>query len=71
MLRQDPLQGQPRPPAIKLALAQACWDTDLTNAGAEWVDEEVVVDKTIVTSRKPAARRSRDAHPGTAGTDAA
>jgi protease I len=64
--------------------------TDLTNAGAEWVDEEVVVDKTIVTSRKPAdlpafnraaielfgarsagARTSRDAHPGTAGTDAA
>ena len=27
--------------------------TDLTNAGAEWVDEEVVVDKGVVTSRKP------------------
>jgi len=28
--------------------------TDLMNAGANWVDEEVVVDKGIVTSRKPA-----------------
>jgi protease I len=27
---------------------------DLTNAGARWVDEEVVVDEGIVTSRKPA-----------------
>jgi len=27
--------------------------TDLINAGAEWVDEEVVVDEGIVTSRKP------------------
>lgn len=27
--------------------------TDLTNAGAEWVDEEVVVDNGLVTSRKP------------------
>jgi protease I len=27
--------------------------TDLTNAGAEWVDQEVVVDGTLVTSRKP------------------
>jgi protease I len=27
--------------------------TDLTNAGAEWVDEEVVVDRGWVTSRKP------------------
>lgn len=26
---------------------------DLTNAGAEWVDEEVVVDNGLVTSRKP------------------
>jgi protease I len=26
---------------------------DLTNAGARWVDEEVVVDDGIVTSRKP------------------
>lgn len=28
--------------------------TDLINAGAEWVDEEVVVDDGIITSRKPA-----------------
>ncbi|HMF07968.1 MAG TPA: type 1 glutamine amidotransferase domain-containing protein [Thermoanaerobaculia bacterium] len=28
--------------------------TDLKNAGAEWVDEEVVVDRGLVTSRKPA-----------------
>lgn len=28
--------------------------TDLTNAGAMWVDEEVVTDQGIVTSRKPA-----------------
>jgi protease I len=27
--------------------------TDLENAGAEWVDEEVVVDGTLVTSRAP------------------
>ncbi len=27
--------------------------TDLRNAGAEWVDEEVVVDHGLVTSRKP------------------
>ncbi len=27
--------------------------TDLRNAGANWVDEEVVVDKGLVTSRKP------------------
>jgi protease I len=26
---------------------------DLRNAGAEWVDEEVVVDNGLVTSRKP------------------
>src|SRR6185295_12061640 len=28
--------------------------TDLMNAGAEWVDREVVVDNGLVTSRKPA-----------------
>jgi protease I len=28
--------------------------TDLTNAGAKWVDEPVVVDNGLVTSRKPA-----------------
>jgi len=27
--------------------------TDLANAGAQWVDEEVVVDRGLVTSRKP------------------
>jgi protease I len=27
---------------------------DLENAGAKWLDEEVVIDGTIVTSRKPA-----------------
>ncbi|HVF74222.1 MAG TPA: type 1 glutamine amidotransferase domain-containing protein [Acidimicrobiales bacterium] len=27
--------------------------TDLVNAGAEWVDEEVVVDGSLVTSRQP------------------
>ena len=27
--------------------------TDITNAGAEWVDEEVVVDEGLVTSRNP------------------
>jgi protease I len=27
--------------------------TDLRNAGAEWVDEQVVVDRNLVSSRKP------------------
>ena len=27
--------------------------TDVKNAGANWVDEEVVVDNGLVTSRKP------------------
>ena len=27
--------------------------SDLQNAGANWVDEEVVVDGNLVTSRKP------------------
>ena len=27
--------------------------TDLINAGADWVDEEVVVDNGLVASRKP------------------
>ena len=27
--------------------------TDIRNAGGEWVDEEVVVDAGLVTSRKP------------------
>jgi protease I len=28
--------------------------TDLTNAGAKWVDQEVVIDNGLVSSRKPA-----------------
>lgn len=28
--------------------------TDLTNAGAHWIDQEVVTDKGLVSSRKPA-----------------
>src|SRR5690242_17939010 len=28
--------------------------TDLNNAGADWVDDEVVVDRGVVSSRKPA-----------------
>jgi protease I len=28
-------------------------ETDIRNAGGEWVDEEVVVDDRLVTSRKP------------------
>ncbi|MEA2473328.1 MAG: protease [Thermoleophilaceae bacterium] len=28
-------------------------ETDLRNAGADWVDEEVVVDRGLTTSRKP------------------
>jgi protease I len=27
--------------------------TDLRNAGAEWIDQEVVVDGELVSSRKP------------------
>jgi protease I len=27
--------------------------TDIVNAGAEWVDQEVVVDQGLVTSRSP------------------
>jgi protease I len=28
-------------------------EADLRNAGADWVDEEVVVDRSLITSRKP------------------
>jgi protease I len=31
----------------------AALKTDLKNAGAQWVDQEVVVDRGLVTSRKP------------------
>lgn len=27
--------------------------TDLKNAGGEWIDQEVVVDNGLITSRKP------------------
>ena len=37
---------------VKLTSTPAIKD-DLTNAGAEWVDQEVVVDQNIVTSRAP------------------
>jgi protease I len=35
--------------------------TDIRNAGGEWVDEEVVVDRGLVTSRKPDDLRSFNA----------
>jgi protease I len=45
---------------LRVAIARgrriASWPslkTDLGNAGAEWVDEEVVVDRNLVSSRKP------------------
>lgn len=31
--------------------------TDLRNAGADWVDHEVVVDQGLVTSRSPEMRK--------------
>jgi protease I len=47
-------------PLIDAGLAQArhmtSWPTlrqDLCNAGAEWTDEEVVIDGKLITSRKP------------------
>lgn len=38
----------------KRVTSYASIQTDLKNAGANWVDEEVVVDGNIITSRKPA-----------------
>ena len=35
--------------------------TDLKNAGAQWVDEEVVVDNGLTTSRTPSHERTRQA----------
>jgi putative intracellular protease/amidase len=35
------------------ALGWPSLETDLKNAGADWVDKEVVVDHGLVTSRKP------------------
>jgi len=47
-------------PLIEAGVAQAkhmtSWPslkTDLQNAGAEWTDEQVVVDRRLITSRKP------------------
>ncbi len=37
----------------KTMTSWASLKTDLENAGAKWVDEEVVVDNGLVTSRKP------------------
>ena len=37
----------------KTVTSWASLKTDLTNAGANWVDEEVVTDNGLVTSRKP------------------
>jgi protease I len=39
--------------AGKTITSWASLRTDLENAGAKWVDEEVVVDNGLVTSRKP------------------
>ncbi len=46
MIEADAVRGQKMTswPSLK---------TDLRNAGATWVDEEVVVDGRLVTSRKP------------------
>ena len=57
--------------------------TDLINAGAEWVDEEVVTDNGLVTSRSPAdipafckkmieefAEKKHYGHPGEEGVSA-
>ena len=51
--------------------------TDLKNAGADWVDEDVVVDRGLITSRSPKdlpafdralARVIRPTHCGTTGS---
>jgi protease I len=44
--------GQLSRPGRRIA-AWPSLKTDLHNAGAEWVDQEVVVDKKLVSSRKP------------------
>ena len=46
LVSADVLQG------VKVTSTPAIKD-DLTNAGAEWVDEEVVVDGHIISSRRP------------------
>jgi protease I len=37
----------------KTLTSYASIQTDLKNAGVNWVDQEVVVDSNIITSRKP------------------
>ena len=50
------VRGRSSRSAPRAARRIASWPslkTDLRNAGAEWVDEEVVVDGNMVSSRKP------------------
>jgi protease I len=47
----DRHRGRRRARATDCLLAS--FKTDLRNAGAQWVDEEVVVDGNLVSSRKP------------------
>ena len=50
------LYHRPAAPGAARGRRMTSWPslrTDLRNAGAEWVDEEVVVDGNLVTSRKP------------------
>ena len=47
----DPRRGRPR-----AGQARRRWpslQTDIRNGGGEWVDEEVVVDGNLITSRNP------------------
>ena len=45
--------GRVRPCAGRTITSWPTLRTDIVNAGGNWVDEEVVVDDGIVTSRKP------------------
>jgi hypothetical protein len=47
----DPLLRHP--PRGRTLISYASIRTDLENAGAAWVDREVVVDQGLVTSRNP------------------
>jgi protease I len=43
-------------PAVSRVKKMTSWPslkTDLSNAGAKWVDQQVVADGELVTSRKP------------------
>ena len=40
-------------PLLKAAFDAAGIQSDIQNAGGEWTDEQVVVDGSLVTSRKP------------------